>query len=430
MNTDRVNEDGSTIYQVAGHEYCCKLYGACSDNPAAVLYCRDVELACDESVVHGKSTEERKAYSMALLECSAEKFGQKIFSVYNATPIAFGEIGVKKRVVNLFKNKKSAIWVVCAAVIVCAAVAVFLLTDPIDTLVVSNSDSANEMNESVKVSDKVDRAVSRAIFEYNDASPSDVPNDAFSYDLTPFPCSECIGEGHIILDLEETEDELTVYAVYSICGYNFVNDCLVICGDSAATPAIITFDVDGNGNYIYKSNVESLSDIDTVKIFPGDLVEKALIASYDSEIFDELKEQKHEYARAYLKKIGRDAKVGTLEDFGIKSLDEYGVDSDLCDRFMSFFPEYNNVARFEVTENGVRYVYEETWDGDNNGNGIVGFRKYKYGSNNFIENYRYQISGESFTKLEGNKSKYYSELNDDGSLTYFWDDGRTYTDTN
>ena len=34
---------------------------------AYILYCRDIELACDESVVKGKQPDERKAYSMALL---------------------------------------------------------------------------------------------------------------------------------------------------------------------------------------------------------------------------------------------------------------------------------------------------------------------------------------------------------------------------
>lgn len=370
---------------------------------AYALFCRDMELACDESVIRGKSTEERKAYSMALLECSAEKFGRKIFSVYNVSPIAFGEIGVKKRVINVFKNKKSAIWVVCAAVIVCAAAAILLLTNPAD--------------DSVKVSEKLDSAVSNAILDCNK-------------DL--YIRGEVAGEGHYILDVEQDDKSVRVYVLCSYGEYIFMNGNLVMNSGCSAVPTVITFDIDENGDYIYKSYTQAQDGslyMDSVKeIFPSDsdLVKKAV--KYDSEIINDLSKQCHNYAKEYLREIGRNAEVGEYADFDFKYLsDDYGVSAVVSNSFLEFFPEYDiYVGNFESVENSVRYVYEISWDGDKNGNGIVEFRKYEYNSGETIEDYRYQVSGDSFTKLEGSKPKYYEDTDNDGNTIYVADDGNTY----
>ena len=84
---------------------------------AYILYCRDIELACDESVVKGKKPDERKAYSMALLECSAEK---NAFTVNSAIPVQFGQSAVRRRVANVLKNKKPAIGLICVGIVAIA----------------------------------------------------------------------------------------------------------------------------------------------------------------------------------------------------------------------------------------------------------------------------------------------------------------------
>lgn len=88
------------------------------------LFCRDIETACDERVVKTMDMAEKKAYSEALLHCSQ---GRRMVL---ACPVAFGEEGVKGRIKAVLRYKKPAFWVVLAAVIVCAAVAVCFLTDP------------------------------------------------------------------------------------------------------------------------------------------------------------------------------------------------------------------------------------------------------------------------------------------------------------
>ena len=91
---------------------------------AYVLFCRDMELACDERVIRGMAAGERAAYSQTLLDCSQ---GRRWVA---ACPLAFGEVGVKTRIKAVLRHKKPALWAVLAAVVVCAVLAVCFLTDP------------------------------------------------------------------------------------------------------------------------------------------------------------------------------------------------------------------------------------------------------------------------------------------------------------
>jgi len=93
---------------------------------AYVLFCRDVELACDEKVIRGYDSHQKKAYSEALLACST---GRHPLAAY---PLAFGEAGVKKRIRSVLNYKKPAFWAVTAAVAACGAAAVCFLTDPVE----------------------------------------------------------------------------------------------------------------------------------------------------------------------------------------------------------------------------------------------------------------------------------------------------------
>lgn len=94
---------------------------------AFVLFCRDIELACDEKVIKNLSMSEKKAYSESLLSYSLKK---RVAIVY---PLAFGEVGVKQRVKSILNYKKPALWVVCLSFLVCIVVGVcFLTTLPLE----------------------------------------------------------------------------------------------------------------------------------------------------------------------------------------------------------------------------------------------------------------------------------------------------------
>ena len=89
-----------------------------------LLFCRDVELACDERVIRELDLEGRKAYSSALVSYGMQR---KLVMV---CPLAFGEVGVKERVKAVLNYRKPAFWLVLAALVACAAVIVCFLTDP------------------------------------------------------------------------------------------------------------------------------------------------------------------------------------------------------------------------------------------------------------------------------------------------------------
>lgn len=91
---------------------------------AYALFCRDIELTCDERVVRGLSLSDRADYSQALLDLSRPRGGVR------ACPLAFGESSVKGRVKSVLSYKKPAFWLVLLAVVVCVGAAVCFLTDP------------------------------------------------------------------------------------------------------------------------------------------------------------------------------------------------------------------------------------------------------------------------------------------------------------
>ena len=91
---------------------------------AYVLLCRDIELACDEKVIRQMDLDEKKQYSIALLECSTQR------RLVTICPLAFGEVGVKERVKNVLNYKKPAFWVIVVAVVACAVVTVCFATNP------------------------------------------------------------------------------------------------------------------------------------------------------------------------------------------------------------------------------------------------------------------------------------------------------------
>lgn len=91
---------------------------------AYILFCRDMELACDEKVIHDYTLDEKKAYSDTLLDCS---ICQKNFTV---CPLTFGEIGVRKRIRAVLNYKRPAFWVILLAVAACIVAAVCFLTNP------------------------------------------------------------------------------------------------------------------------------------------------------------------------------------------------------------------------------------------------------------------------------------------------------------
>ena len=106
---------------------------------AYILFCRDIELACDERVIKDMGEEDKKAYSTALLSCSAPR------KMITACPLAFGEVGVKERIKGVLNYKKPAFWIIAAAIVASAVIAVCFLTDPEKSEQNNNSTEYNDI---------------------------------------------------------------------------------------------------------------------------------------------------------------------------------------------------------------------------------------------------------------------------------------------
>ena len=93
---------------------------------AYILLCKDIEMACDERVVQFMELEERKSYSAALLSCSSPK------AHFAASPVAFGEVSVKQRILTILNYRKPSFWISLLGVVAFFFVALCLVTSPVE----------------------------------------------------------------------------------------------------------------------------------------------------------------------------------------------------------------------------------------------------------------------------------------------------------
>lgn len=91
---------------------------------AYICLCKDIEMACDQRVVQFMEVAERKSYSSALLSCSSRRFHLA------ASPVAFGEVNVKKRIISVLNYKKPSFWISLLGVLAFFFVAICFLTSP------------------------------------------------------------------------------------------------------------------------------------------------------------------------------------------------------------------------------------------------------------------------------------------------------------
>lgn len=179
---------------------------------AYVLFCRDIELACDEKVVRNMEPDGKKAYSEALLCCSAAR------RMASVCPLAFGEVGVKERIRNIVKYKKAVPLLTVAAAAVCIGVVLFFLTDP------------------VRLPVELEGPLSEAILSENTSK----------YKKGEFAC-----EDHVILGVDseaipDSGERVTVYAMVLCREYSLVDGTVKeISGFHG--PVALTFEVDPGG---------------------------------------------------------------------------------------------------------------------------------------------------------------------------------------
>lgn len=92
---------------------------------AYILFCRDMELSCDEAVLLGAEQNIRREYASSLLRFAAKQNG------YSFVLLSFGESFVKSRIRNVltFRKNKAVVSVMIIALLAAVALGIFLWPD-------------------------------------------------------------------------------------------------------------------------------------------------------------------------------------------------------------------------------------------------------------------------------------------------------------
>ena len=134
---------------------------------AFVLFCKDIEYACDEKVLKNAAADIRKEYATALLECASKR------SFLAACPIAFGEVSVKERVKKTMNYKRPLLWVIIVSVLLCALVAVLFFTAPMDEESAPNTPSEEQTSSEASTELSIEESTESSIEESSVTEPSE-----------------------------------------------------------------------------------------------------------------------------------------------------------------------------------------------------------------------------------------------------------------
>ena len=91
---------------------------------AYVLFCKDIEVACDERATRSRTNDWKATYCQALLFAGSGKHRIAV------SPVAFGEISVRERVKGIINYKKPKPWVWLLAAAVVVVILVCFMTNP------------------------------------------------------------------------------------------------------------------------------------------------------------------------------------------------------------------------------------------------------------------------------------------------------------
>lgn len=189
-----------------------------------ILFCRDIELACDERVIREMDTAQKQAYSNALLSCSVSH------SSVAACPLAFGEVGVKQRIKSVLSYKKPALWIIVAAAVICGIVALCFLTNPMGTE--GNSGAFYVPEGEIKTADaELEAYLHNVILEHHRGK----------YLSGSFSC-----EAHTTLEVRQNGSHTTAYMLVMYGEYS-LKDGAIEHVSGGHIPTVITVDMEGSG---------------------------------------------------------------------------------------------------------------------------------------------------------------------------------------
>lgn len=207
---------------------------------------------------------------------------------------------------------------------------------------------------------------------------------------------EYLTEGHIILDIQDDDGKIKAYTLASVGWFTFENDIFTKSSGSGAIPTVITFSKDKNGNYSlleYKEPTEGFGGTESKKkMFPMKLWNVVLNAQNN---YANLARQQEIQADAYLKSIGRTAKVSEayVEKESVKiniQASNRLLELERQDSLISNCPRW--LGTRERIESGIRYIYKKTQSKTSDGYDLITFKKIKE-DGSLIEEKKYKILG-------------------------------------
>ena len=225
---------------------------------AYFFLCRDIEAACDETVIRGLSREERQGYAEALLRLSVAA------PALHGCPLAFGEVGVKGRIKRVINYKKPGFWIVTAAVLAAIVVAVCFLTSPAAEktpeitlppaenaetvqpqeqpeapLVAEEIEETQETQETEPESDPLEAAVTAAIFQRSEP--------VFENTTVRTAAFQCFDQEELAFDSDPPQpNQLTLYGNALYLGFS-VEDGILRQTEGSNIPVAITFSCEEEG---------------------------------------------------------------------------------------------------------------------------------------------------------------------------------------
>ena len=218
---------------------------------AYIMFCKDIELACDEKVVKTLDVAEVKEYSNTLLECSISR------KLIVAAPLAFGEVAVKSRIKSVLNYKKPTFWVIIVSIVISVVIGVGFMTNPTTN---NKNNSSNEVEENSETGTS-DVTNTTDITDTNEATDPDdttgkmgleeIISDAIqrkNADLAHSGKCELFDSYHIV-DVEE-KDGKEIYYLYVMCKGYVCENGYVKMFSAVEIPAVATVSIDKDGCYV------------------------------------------------------------------------------------------------------------------------------------------------------------------------------------
>lgn len=359
---------------------------------AFTLMSRDMEMACDESVL--KQNESiRKDYSSSLLSFATNK------KLPSPSPLCFGESGVKQRIKNALSWKKPKKIIVALGLVLLFVCTVAFISNP------------QNLNVTGKVDPALDEAVSQMILDER----SQVYKPSF-----------CITEGHKIFGYSKKDDEVTVYGCLTYSAMNFRNGYLTNYGGGGSNPFVATF-WDKDGYYKLKEvrdPEDGMGYGDSIReMFPAEFERKAL---NHNKYMDEMRKQEYAQAEAALKEAGMSCKIADYSDIDTVLFQDYEVQDkiDSSGVFNPFlYPTDVGVAMYLLE--GKYIVYERRVDEEK---GRYYLAKYENGSTEAMA-HAFDKEGNYLgqEKIAVKDFFLYESPKKDTELYYIWDENKLTT---